>query len=42
MPSFAADYSDAEIAAAANYVIQHFGGRPGEVRRGDVAEARKQ
>jgi mono/diheme cytochrome c family protein len=42
MPSFAADYSDAEIAAMANYAIAHFGGKAGQVTPGDVAKARAQ
>jgi mono/diheme cytochrome c family protein len=42
MPAFAAAYSNAEIAAVANYVVQHFGGRAGEVTPGDVAKARQQ
>jgi mono/diheme cytochrome c family protein len=29
MPSFADSYSDEEIAAVANYVIRHFGGKQG-------------
>jgi len=40
MPSFAAAYSDAEIAAVSNYVIGHFGGRPGSVTSADVRAAR--
>ena len=31
MPSFADAYSDAELAAVANYAIHHFGGKAGEV-----------
>jgi mono/diheme cytochrome c family protein len=42
MPAFAADYSDAEIAAVANYVIGHFGGKTGQVTPKDVARARAQ
>ena len=42
MPAFAADYSDAEIAAVSNYVIAHFGGKTGRVSAGDVAKARRQ
>ena len=42
MPVFAADYSDAEIAAMANYVVGHFGGKTGRVTQGDVAKARRQ
>jgi mono/diheme cytochrome c family protein len=41
MPAFASGYSDAEIAAMANYVIGHFGGRPGHVTARDVAKARQ-
>jgi mono/diheme cytochrome c family protein len=40
MPSFAAAYSDAEIAAVSNYVIGHFGGKQGEVTAADVRAAR--
>ncbi|CDM62585.1 MULTISPECIES: cytochrome c [Rhizobium] len=40
MPNFAAAYSDAEIAAVANYVINHFAGRNGKVTPSDVAKAR--
>ncbi len=40
MPAFAAAYSDTEIAALSNYVIAHFGGRPGKVTPNDVARAR--
>ncbi|MEA2773705.1 MAG: hypothetical protein QOD93_6667 [Acetobacteraceae bacterium] len=40
MPSFAAAYSDAEIAAVSNYVIGHFGGRRGKVTAADVRAAR--
>ena len=40
MPSFAAAYSDAEIAAVSNYVIGHFGGRQGSVTSADVRAAR--
>jgi mono/diheme cytochrome c family protein len=42
MPSFRADYSDAEIAAAANYVVAHFGGASGSAKPADVAKARAQ
>lgn len=42
MPSFGADYSNAEIAAAANYVVTHFGGVAGQVKPADVAKARAQ
>ena len=41
MPSFAEAYSDAEIAALANYVVSHFGGRHAGVTALDVAERRK-
>lgn len=40
MPSFAAAYSDTEIAALANYVAAHFGGGKGTVSPSDVAKAR--
>lgn len=40
MPSFGAAYTDAEIAAVANYAIAHFGGKQGQVTAKDVAEAR--
>ena len=40
MPSFGAAYSDAEIAAVANYTIAHFGGKQGQVKAKAVAEAR--
>jgi mono/diheme cytochrome c family protein len=40
MPSFAAAYSDAEIAAVSNYVIGHFGGKRGEVTAADVRASR--
>jgi mono/diheme cytochrome c family protein len=42
MPAFAADYSDAEIAAVSNYAIGHFGGKAGHVTAADVAKARRQ
>jgi mono/diheme cytochrome c family protein len=40
MPSFRADYSDAEIAAVANYVTAHFGGQAASAEPKDVAKAR--
>ena len=40
MPSFAAAYSDAEIAAVSNYVIGHFGGKQGEVTAAEVRASR--
>jgi mono/diheme cytochrome c family protein len=40
MPSFGHAYSDPEIAALANYVIHHFGGKQGEVTAKDVADRR--
>ncbi len=40
MPSFAAAYSDTEIAAVSNYVIGHFGGKQGSVTSADVRAAR--
>ena len=40
MPSFAAAYSDEEIAAVSNYVIGHFGGKRDSVTSTDVRAAR--
>ncbi|SKB54781.1 c-type cytochrome [Luteibacter sp. 22Crub2.1] len=40
MPAFGHAYSDPEIAALANYVIHHFGGKQGEVTAEDVARRR--
>lgn len=40
MPSFAKTYTDAEIAALANYVVEHFSGRKGTVTAEQVSEAR--
>jgi mono/diheme cytochrome c family protein len=40
MPSFAAAYSDEEIAAVSNYVIGHFGGKQSSVTSADVRAAR--
>ena len=40
MPAFGAAYSDAEIAAVSNYVIEHFGGKRGSVTSADVRAAR--
>jgi mono/diheme cytochrome c family protein len=40
MPSFAKAYSDEELAAVANYVIGHFGGKVGRVTAADVAARR--
>ncbi|MFC3070537.1 cytochrome c [Phenylobacterium soli] len=42
MPSFGADYSNAEIAAVTNYVVTHFGGADGRAKPSDVAKARTQ
>jgi mono/diheme cytochrome c family protein len=42
MPSFAAGYSDTELAAVANYVIAHFGSTTGRVTPFDVAKQRRQ
>jgi mono/diheme cytochrome c family protein len=42
MPSFAAGYSDTELAAVANYVIAHFGGTTGRVKPEDVAKRRRE
>ena len=40
MPAFGGAYSDQEIAAVANYVIGHFGGKTGEVTPKMVRKAR--
>ncbi|MFC0406919.1 c-type cytochrome [Roseomonas elaeocarpi] len=40
MPAFGRAYSDPELAALANYVIGHFGGKPSKVTPADVAKAR--
>ena len=40
MPAFGADYSDAEIAAVANYVTARFGAKASAVTAGTVAHLR--
>jgi mono/diheme cytochrome c family protein len=40
MPPFGPAYSDAELAAVANYVIAHFGGKAGSVTPQDIAKRR--
>jgi mono/diheme cytochrome c family protein len=40
MPAFGAAYSDAEVAALANYVVAHFGGKQGTVTPSDVSKRR--
>jgi mono/diheme cytochrome c family protein len=40
MPSFGGAYSDVELAAVANYVIGHFGGKTGQVTA-DAVQARR-
>jgi mono/diheme cytochrome c family protein len=42
MPSFGRAYSDAEIAAVANYVTARFGATPSRVTPADVANLRRQ
>jgi mono/diheme cytochrome c family protein len=42
MPPFGLIYSDAELAAVANYVIEHFGGKTGRVTPDDVAKQRRE
>jgi mono/diheme cytochrome c family protein len=42
MPPFGRAYSDAELAAVANYVIAHFGGKRGRVTPKDVAKRRRE
>jgi len=41
MPSFGRAYTDAEVAAVANYVLGHFGGKAATVTPARVAKARK-
>ena len=41
MPAFGEAYSDVEIAALSNYVIDHFSGQHGSVTPTDVAKARQ-
>jgi mono/diheme cytochrome c family protein len=41
MPAFGHAYSDAEIAAVANYVTARFGARPSSVTPKKVAALRK-
>jgi mono/diheme cytochrome c family protein len=40
MPAFGGAYSDEEIAALANYVVAHFGGKQGTVTPSDVSRRR--
>lgn len=40
MPSFASAYTDAEVAALSNYVLEHFGGGTGRVTAAMVSDAR--
>ncbi len=40
MPAFGDAYSDEEVAALANYVVAHFGGKQGTVTPTDVAKRR--
>ena len=42
MPAFGNAYSDAEIAAVANYVTARFGSKGSQLTAQDVAELRKQ
>jgi mono/diheme cytochrome c family protein len=42
MPAFGSVYSDAEIAAVANYVTARFGSKPSRLTEQDVADLRKQ
>ena len=41
MPSFAAAYTDADVAAVSNYVLAHFGNKSGQVTPAAVAKARR-
>jgi mono/diheme cytochrome c family protein len=40
MPRFEGGLTDDELAALANFTIEHFGGRPGRVTAADVKKAR--
>jgi len=42
MPAFGQAYSDSEIAALSNYVVAHFGAKPGTATATQVAERRGQ
>ena len=42
MPAFGAAYSDAEVAAVANYVTARFGSKPSSITEKQVADLRKQ
>jgi mono/diheme cytochrome c family protein len=42
MPPLGREYSDAELAAVANYVIAHFSGKTGHVAPRDVAKQRRE
>jgi mono/diheme cytochrome c family protein len=42
MPPLGREYSDAELAAVANYVIAHFSGKTGHVTPQDVAKRRRE
>ena len=42
MPAFGAIYSDAEVAAVANYVTARFGAKGAQLKEQDVAGLRKQ
>jgi mono/diheme cytochrome c family protein len=41
MPAFGSTYSDAEIAAVANYVTERFGTKGSSIGEPDVANLRK-
>lgn len=41
MPAFGASYTDAEIAAVANYVTARFGSKPSSIKAKDVSALRK-
>ena len=40
MPSFGLTYSDTEVAALANFVLAHFGGKQGKLTAEDIAKRR--
>jgi mono/diheme cytochrome c family protein len=41
MPAFAGGYSDVEVAALSNFVVQYFGNQPGALTAKDIAQRRR-
>jgi mono/diheme cytochrome c family protein len=42
MPAFKDAYSDPELAALSNYVVEHFGAKAPAISAADVARVRQQ